>query len=596
MRVRKLFPGFGYYTGRVLSLCGANRCKVKYDDGDVEEVDTSEALKLQVKHKHGHKNAKHAAPALSSAGLPWTNADDKRLFRLIKSHGAENWQVLANAFNSCKSITPRTASGLRRRYSALQTKVEPANPWTDSEDMRLLTIMEGKSDQTWDDMAQLFNAHQSFTRTSGALRQRFSVLRQRSSADQSMQPNNAAGAIASCWDCEQCSICRDTFADVARDNPERRLVYFDCQHIHCEECLLKWWATDSSPAKKNSCPECQRVYPGMRRCSLVRAADFACSQMKKKQIAEKDAREAAAKLQAKQPAAATAARLKTATKKKKLLPKQSASTGTASASSSDSNPKTALTSWTKEDTDCLRQGSKHVARKTKANAFRNSRGINLSVDTLQKHTKAITSGDVATQAEKSMDGTGMRATTHLGCSDCEQWFSTAELGVTDEYCDTLGNNDWYCPVCAIKPENTIQATKSRKPYNRMASSDSAIARDILNQYLAAETGPNANINYKLISPEKQQTLVKLVNDEFVRLGRQPIYSLQRLHNWSKNAAYKETIRARGTFPESWTRKTLVGIQMLSPVCSMSTFDLPRMCVTSNIDTTPCRNSQQKSDT
>jgi hypothetical protein len=120
----------------------------------------------------------------------------------------------------------------------------------------------------------------------------------------------------------------------------------------------------------------------------------------------------------------------------------------------------------------------------------------------------------------------------------------------------------------MKPENTMQFTKSRKTYNRMESGDSAIARDFLNQYLAAEAGPNANINYKSISPEKQQTLVKLVNDEYVRLGRQPIYSLQRLHNWSKNAAYKETIRARGAFPESWTRKTPVGLRVLS-VCSTS---------------------------
>ena len=187
--------------------------------------------------------------------------------------------------------------------------------------------------------------------------------------------------------------------EFANGNPDRQLVYFDCEHIHCEECLSKWWATDSSPAKKNSCPECQRVYPGMRRCSLVRAADFADSQQKKKQIAEKVAAEAAAKLQAEQTAAAAAAKLqakktaaaaaaklqadkaaarpKTATKKK-LSAKQSASTSTASVSSSDNNTKTALTSWTKEDAACLRtlvEAAGEGEWKTKADALRNSRGI-----------------------------------------------------------------------------------------------------------------------------------------------------------------------------------------------------------------------------
>ena len=59
MRVRKFFPRFGYYSGRVLSLCGTDRCKIMYDDGDVEELDTSEALKL-VDSKHGHNGTKHA--------------------------------------------------------------------------------------------------------------------------------------------------------------------------------------------------------------------------------------------------------------------------------------------------------------------------------------------------------------------------------------------------------------------------------------------------------------------------------------------------------------------------------------------------------
>eukprot|EP01044_Picomonas_judraskeda_P001606 COSAG03_NODE_99_length_12968_cov_7.661668_5_plen_1442_part_00 len=269
MRVRKLFCGYGYYNGRVLSLCGTDRCKIKYDDGDVEELDTSEALKLQVGSKHGHKNTKHTKPPPSSTGLPWTDADDQHLLRLIKSHGAEKWQDLSKAFNACQSIAPRTASSLRERYSA----------------------------------------------------------------------------------------------------------------------------------------------------------------------------------------------------------------------------------WQNEEA---------------------------------------------------------RATSHLGCSGCEEWFSTEDLGVTDEYRD-----------CVMKPEKAVQVTKPRKAHTRMDGGDSAIARDVLRQYLAAEAGPNANINYRRISPEKQQTLVKLVNDEYVRLGRQPVYNLKKLHNWSKNAAYKETIRARGAFPESWARKTPVGMSVPS---------------------------------
>jgi hypothetical protein len=117
-------------------------------------------------------------------------------------------------------------------------------------------------------------------------------------------------------------------------------------------------------------------------------------------------------------------------------------------------------------------------------------------------------------------------------------------------------------TCVMKPENVMQIVKSHKAYTRMDSRDSAIARNFLQQYLSAEADLNGKISNRILV-EKEQALVKLVNDELVRFGRQPIYNLKRLRNWSKNMAYKELIKARGTFPKSWTRKTPVGMSVSS---------------------------------
>ena len=110
MKVRKLFSGAGYFNGRVVSLCGTGRCQIKYSDGGIEEMSIGGALRLQVRSKSRRKDL------LPSSA--WTDADDKRLLKLIQKHGAKNWQALASHFNKSKPVTARTASSLRHRYIA----------------------------------------------------------------------------------------------------------------------------------------------------------------------------------------------------------------------------------------------------------------------------------------------------------------------------------------------------------------------------------------------------------------------------------------------------------------------------------------------
>eukprot|EP01046_Picozoa_sp_COSAG06_P003816 COSAG06_NODE_152_length_21942_cov_4.593234_17_plen_487_part_00 len=60
-----------------------------------------------------------------------------------------------------------------------------------------------------------------------------------------------------------CSICCDTFAEMPPDTPTVELP--TCRHAFCEECLGGWWSACSA-ATSNSCPDCRRVYSGLRRC------------------------------------------------------------------------------------------------------------------------------------------------------------------------------------------------------------------------------------------------------------------------------------------------------------------------------------------
>ena len=60
-----------------------------------------------------------------------------------------------------------------------------------------------------------------------------------------------------------CSICRDAFAAMLPDTATVELPA--CRHAFCEECLGGWWSACSAAAS-NSCPDCRRVYSGLRRC------------------------------------------------------------------------------------------------------------------------------------------------------------------------------------------------------------------------------------------------------------------------------------------------------------------------------------------
>jgi hypothetical protein len=60
-----------------------------------------------------------------------------------------------------------------------------------------------------------------------------------------------------------CSICTDAFAEMPSATATVELP--TCRHAFCEECLGGWWSACSAAAS-NSCPDCRRVYSGLRRC------------------------------------------------------------------------------------------------------------------------------------------------------------------------------------------------------------------------------------------------------------------------------------------------------------------------------------------
>ena len=59
-----------------------------------------------------------------------------------------------------------------------------------------------------------------------------------------------------------CSICTDAFAEMPPDTAAVELP--TCRHAFCEECLGGWWSAAASSGS-NSCPDCRRVYSGLRR-------------------------------------------------------------------------------------------------------------------------------------------------------------------------------------------------------------------------------------------------------------------------------------------------------------------------------------------
>eukprot|EP01043_Picozoa_sp_COSAG02_P063681 COSAG02_NODE_9093_length_2334_cov_1.652796_1_plen_688_part_10 len=618
MEVRKLFPGAGYFHGRVVSLCGTGRCKVKYSDGDTEELDTSEALDLQKQYMtfRSKSGQKELLP-----GSAWTHADDQRLLKLVEDRGAMSWPTLASHFNKRKPATAhaRTASGLRHRYittfcdnAASETDSEAGNEtdseedtvvrnkWTDTADKHLLQVKKANSEMSWDTLAESFFNDDHHTRTSSSLRQRFDVLQQKAGPHQKtaiaiakkvaknknkVAPTAAASAadtkgksvpmqedsdpsalIPSCWDCDNCSICHETYADLSDSNPDRLLIYFDCEHIHCDDCITEWWREN-----KNRCPECQRVYPGKRRGTMVPVGEFAAARQKK--AAEQAAREAraaklkavqaraaAAALKAEQARAAAPAALKAeqaraaAAALKAEQARSDAAAVCTSSSTADNSANQAKQSWTKQHTVWLEKlvdVADEGDWRTKAVAFRSALGTKHSATTLNKHWKAISAGNDSSTTEDVTDegeSPTNRRYQHLYCEDCQNWFNTtADLGVTDEYIDDVGANAWFCPVCVMKPENIIKTktkniikTKTKK-YSRMETEDSRLASDLLEEFLEKEAGSN-EIEYKITSPDKQMAMVKLVNEELVRRGRQPVYTIVNLINWTKNKNYKQCLK------------------------------------------------------
>eukprot|EP01046_Picozoa_sp_COSAG06_P066341 COSAG06_NODE_16693_length_986_cov_1.698985_1_plen_194_part_10 len=69
-----------------------------------------------------------------------------------------------------------------------------------------------------------------------------------------------------------CSICRDAFAEMPPDTATVELP--TCHHAFCEECLGGWWSAAASSGS-NSCPDCRRVYSGLRRCPRSTAGAIA---------------------------------------------------------------------------------------------------------------------------------------------------------------------------------------------------------------------------------------------------------------------------------------------------------------------------------
>ena len=60
-----------------------------------------------------------------------------------------------------------------------------------------------------------------------------------------------------------CSICTDAFTEMPPDTATVELP--TCRHAFCEECLGGWWSAAASSVA-NSCPDCRRVYSGLRHC------------------------------------------------------------------------------------------------------------------------------------------------------------------------------------------------------------------------------------------------------------------------------------------------------------------------------------------
>lgn len=124
MQVKKHFQGHSYFHGRVIKVSKNGRCTVKYADGDTEELDTSEVLQLQVRTTSKKKPT--AEPVPSSTASPWSDAEDKRLLKLIGKHGLKTpWSTLAQAYNSStarRSVAARTDNSLRHRYNILQAQ------------------------------------------------------------------------------------------------------------------------------------------------------------------------------------------------------------------------------------------------------------------------------------------------------------------------------------------------------------------------------------------------------------------------------------------------------------------------------------------
>ena len=69
-----------------------------------------------------------------------------------------------------------------------------------------------------------------------------------------------------------CTICRDAFADMSPTTATVELP--TCRHAFCEECLGGWWSASASSIS-NSCPDCRRVYSGLRRCPRSTAGAIA---------------------------------------------------------------------------------------------------------------------------------------------------------------------------------------------------------------------------------------------------------------------------------------------------------------------------------
>eukprot|EP01046_Picozoa_sp_COSAG06_P011219 COSAG06_NODE_634_length_13587_cov_23.361210_6_plen_551_part_00 len=71
-----------------------------------------------------------------------------------------------------------------------------------------------------------------------------------------------------------CSICTDAFAEMPPDTAAVELP--TCRHAFCEECLGGWWSAAASSGS-NSCPDCRRVYSGLRRCPRSTAGAIAAA-------------------------------------------------------------------------------------------------------------------------------------------------------------------------------------------------------------------------------------------------------------------------------------------------------------------------------